>query len=81
MNLALTCIQLNVVLISRLRLDAQLYEFPVFEKKKLGRKSLKGKRIQLKELLNDSKQVWQTDSINWFGGETRPIEYISFVCL
>lgn len=81
MDLAITCIKLNVVLISRLRLDAQLYEYPVFEKKKLGRKPIKGKRIQLKELLNDSKQVWQTDTINWYGGEMRQIEYISFVCL
>lgn len=81
MDLALTCIKLNVVLISRLRLDAQLYEFPVFEKKKLGRKPIKGKRIQLKELLNDSKQVWQTDIINWYGGEMRQVEYITFVCL
>ena len=81
MDLALTCIKLNVVLISRLRLDAQLYEFPVFEKKKLGRKPIKGKRIQLKELLNDPKQVWQIDTVNWYGGETRQIEYITFVCL
>lgn len=33
MDFDLTCIKLNVVLISRLRLDAQLYEFPLFEKK------------------------------------------------
>jgi hypothetical protein len=63
MDLALTCIKLKVVLISRLRLDAQLYEFPVFEKKKLGCKPIKGKLIQLKELLNKPKQVWQTDTI------------------
>jgi hypothetical protein len=81
MDLALTCVKLNVALISRLRLDAQLYEFPVFEKKKLGRKPIKGKRIQLKERLNDPKQVWQTDIIQWYGGETRTIEYITFVCL
>lgn len=81
MDLALTCIKLNVVLISRLRIDAQLFEFPIFEKKKLGRKPIKGKRIQLKELLNDPKQVWQTDTIKWYGGERRQIEYITFVCL
>ena len=81
MDLALLCIKLNVMLISRLRLDAQLFEFPVFEKKKLGRKPIKGKRIQLKELLNDPTQVWQTDSVNWYGGETRQIEYITFTCL
>ena len=81
MDLALTCIRLNVALISRLRLDAQLYEFPVFEKKKLGRKPVKGKRIQLRELLNDPKQAWQTDTITWYAGETRQIEYITFTCL
>ena len=81
MDLALLCIKLNVVLISRLRLDAQLFEFPVFEKKKLGRKPIKGKRIQLKELLSDPEQTWQTDTVNWYGGETRRIEYTTFTCL
>lgn len=81
MDLALTCIRLNVALISRLRLDAQLFEFPVFEKKKLGRKPIKGKRIQLKELLNDSKQAWQKDRVDWYGGETRQLEYLTFTCL
>ncbi len=81
MDLALICIKLNVVLISRLRLDAQLFEFPVFEKKKLGRKPIKGKRIQLKELLNDPEQIWQTATVNWYGGEARQIEYITFTCL
>ncbi len=81
MDLALLCIELNVVLISRLRLDAQLFEFPVFEKKKLGRKPIKGKRIQLKELLSNPEQIWQTDTVNWYGGETRQIEYITFTCL
>lgn len=81
MDLALTCIVLNVVLISRLRLDAQLFEFPVFEKKKPGRKPIKGKRIQLKELLNDPNQIWQTELVDWYGGEKRQIEYITFTCL
>ena len=80
MDLALTCIKLNVALISRLRLDAQLFEFPVFEKKKLGRKPIKGKRIQLKELLN-STQAWQCETVNWYGSETRQIEYLTFTCL
>jgi hypothetical protein len=81
MDLALTCIKLNVALISRLRLDAQLFDFPVDEKKKLGRKPIKGKRIQLKALLHDPKQAWQGDTIDWYGGEPRHIEYITFTCL
>lgn len=81
MDLALTCIKLNVALVSRLRLDAQLFEFPVFEKKKLGRKPVKGKRIQLKALLNDPKQIWQIETVDWYGGERRQIEYLTFTCL
>ncbi len=60
MALAQACINTNVTLISRLRLDAQLFEFPEFVPKKLGRKPIKGARIQLKELLDDPKQAWQS---------------------
>lgn len=81
MNLAATCIKKNVTLISRLRLDAQLFHAPVAEKKKLGRKPVKGKRIQLKELLIDPEQAWQTETVNWYGGEKKQIEYLTFVCL
>lgn len=81
MDLALTCVRLNVALVSRLRLDAQLFEFPVPAKKKCGRKPIKGKRIELKALLNDSKQTWQMGLVDWYGGETRQIEYLTFTCL
>jgi hypothetical protein len=81
MDLAATCIKLQVILISRLRLDAQLYQFPVYEKKKLGRKPIKGPRIKLKELLTDPSQNWQTAIVNWYGGEQHTIEYLTFNCL
>lgn len=81
MDLAIACIKHHVTLISRLRLDAQLFEFVVPEKKKLGRKPIKGKRIRLKELLDDPKQNWQRGTVNWYGGESREIEYLTFVCL
>jgi hypothetical protein len=81
MDLAATCIKKNVTLISRLRLDAQLFHAPAPEKKKLGRKPIKGKRIQLKELLIDPEQTWQTATVNWYGGEQKQLEYLTFVCL
>lgn len=81
MDLAATCIKQKVTLISRLRLDAQLFHAPVPEKKKLGRKPVKGKRIQLKELLIDPEQIWQTATVNWYGGEQKQLEYLTFVCL
>ena len=81
MDLALTCIARQAILISRLRLDAQLFEFPVAEKKKLGRKPMKGKRISLKSILQDSTKIWCRETVFWYGGETRDIEYLSLICL
>jgi DDE superfamily endonuclease len=81
MALAQTCIKRNVTLISRLRLDAQLFEFPEYLPKKLGRKPLKGKRITLRTLLTDSTQSWQSLIVSWYGGETKTLECLSFTCL
>jgi hypothetical protein len=81
MDLAIACIQRHVTLISRLRLDAQLFEFVIPEKKKLGRKPIKGKRIRLKDLLVDPNQIWRTGSVSWYGGEQIEVQYLSFVCL
>lgn len=81
MVLAQTCINANVTLISRLRLDAQLFEFPEFVPRKLGRKPIKGKRIHLKTVLEDPKRAWQLHTVNWYGGELKTVECLSFVCL
>ena len=81
MALAQTCINKSVTLISRLRLDAQLFEFPEFVPKKLGRKPIKGARIQLKTLLEDPKQAWQSLTVNWYGGDLKTLECLSFVCV
>jgi hypothetical protein len=81
MDLTLTCIQRQVTLISRLRLDAQLFEFPVHKEKRLGRKPIKGKRIRLTELLADPDPMWQTQIVSWYGGQPQKIQYLSFTCL
>jgi hypothetical protein len=82
MALAKFCVKSGATLISRLRLDAQLYEAPEAKKKgKRGRNRVKGKRIQLKELLVDPNQVWQTLTVKWYGGEQRTIECLTFECL
>ena len=81
MDLAAACIKQKVALISRLRLDAQLFNFPVQNNKKLGRKPVKGERINLKKLLTDQQQLWQTGIVNWYGGEKKTVEYLTFICL
>ena len=80
MDLARNCIKNNVALVSRLRLDAQLFQPPVFSPKKLGRPPVKGERINLRALLNDPMQNWQSLTVNWYGGEQKILECLSFVC-
>jgi hypothetical protein len=59
-----------------------LYEFPnVKPVGKRGRNQVKGLRIQLRELLADSSQAWQTLTVKWYGGEQRTIECLTFECL
>ena len=62
-------------------MDAQLFEFPEYLPKKLGRKPVKGKRITLKTLLTDATQPWQSLVVNWYGGEQKALECLSFTCL
>lgn len=82
MDLAWSCVKQSVTLISRLRLDAQLFEFPEpVPEGTRGRKPVKGKRINLKNLLSDSTQIWQTLTVNWYGGEQKIIECLTFICL
>lgn len=81
MNLAHHCLKRNVTLISRFRLDAQLFEEAIHEPKKLGRKPIKGTRIYLKNLLDDMSQPWQSAKVNWYGGEKKHLEFLTFTCL
>jgi len=58
-----------------------LHQLKVENGVKLGRKPIKGKRIHLKELLIDQEQTWQTEIVNWYSGEKKTIEYLTFICL
>ena len=64
-------------LITRLRLDAALYD-PVPERKpgQMGRPRLKGGRLPtLKKVLNDGRRKWTKLQIdNWYGGCRREVE-------
>ena len=65
-----------VSVITRLRLDACLYEpAPQREAGKRGRPALKGKRQpKLAERLRDPKTVWEKHTLSWYGGTTREME-------
>lgn len=65
-----------VTYVSRLRLDAQLYDPPGPQPAgKPGPKPKKGARQpSLKKRLDDPKTEWQKQTIAWYGGQKREIE-------
>jgi hypothetical protein len=73
------CNKHNVTLISRLRLDASLYELPSSPmKRQLGRRREKGERvISLKELAADMSQPWHDAEIDWYGGEKKKVRLLT----
>jgi hypothetical protein len=68
-----------VTSITRLRLDAGLYDPPpAREKGKKGAPRKKGERQPtLAQRLSDPKTVWETTSVRWYGGTTRQVELAS----
>lgn len=79
--LANTCIDLNITLISRMRLDARTFDFPP-QKSGRGRKRLVGARLPtFKEMLEDPKLNWEKTECNWYGAKKQEIKAITGCCL
>lgn len=69
-----------VHLITRLRLDAALYQpAPPRKDRQIGRPRLKGKRLpNLNTILTNPKTQWQTVTVNgWYGGGERVVEVVT----
>jgi len=68
-----------VTWVSRLRLDAALYDWPEAQaKSKPGPKPKKGKRQpSLQARADDPKTSWQELTLNWYGGKTKTVEIVS----
>lgn len=82
-KLAANCQKLDVMLISRLRLDVCLYDFPKEQRSdKRGPKPKKGDaQRKLSEIAADPKTIWCCASMSWYGGGVKPVQYISGVSL
>lgn len=80
-KLGLTCGALRqpVVWVSRLRLDACLYDWPGTQpKSKRGPKPKKGERLKsLQTHLEGPNTPWQKAEIDWYGGHKHTIEYVT----
>jgi hypothetical protein len=81
--LAHECIKAGVTLISRLRPDSRLFEFPGEQPPdKRGPKPQKGERItKLKDMANDSTQDWKSAYVCWYGQGVKFIHYLTGVNL
>lgn len=67
-----------VTSITRLRLDAALYEPALPTSGKAGRPRQKGKRLPtLQAVLDDSQTKWQSVKVRWYDGQTQLMEIAS----
>jgi hypothetical protein len=84
-KLALCCngLPMPVCLVSRLRLDAALYDFPPPDQPgKRGPKPKKGKKqVALTERVNDKATEWRSITIDWYDGIKRELEIFSGISL
>jgi hypothetical protein len=75
----IAAVRRHVCFITRLRLDASLFE-PAAKRQKgqIGRPALKGKRRpKLNAVLVNPKTVWTAIMLSeWYGGQTRQLEYV-----
>ena len=76
----IAAVRRHVCLITRLRLDASLFE-PAPERRpgQKGRPRLKGKRLpKLSAVLADPTTIWTRITMaDWYGGEARVLDYVS----
>lgn len=72
-------IQQPVTMITRIRLDAALYEpAPAREAGQTGRPGKKGQRLPtIQSYLDDPTTVWSTLDLDWYDGQARTMEIIS----
>lgn len=80
-SLAWVAIRQKIHLVSRLRQDARLFDFPK-EQSGPGRRAKKGKRLMIpKEMFKREDLGWKEESVSWYGGKRRVMQYITFTCL
>lgn len=77
------CQRLRIKLVSRLRVDAQLYAFAGAQPtSKRGPKPKKGARLpSLAGVFADPRTIWCPSEVPWYGGQLKSVEYCMGVCL
>jgi len=79
--LAWTCLKHNVSLVTRLRIDARLFNFPKLRAGP-GRPSKKGwKLLSPEKMFKVPNFHWSNAEVKWYKGGMKIIEYITVTCL
>jgi hypothetical protein len=78
-KLAWICIKYNICLVSRLKINAGLYDFPSLDEPcKRGRKKTKGAKLQtFKEMVERMDLDWQEIVVDGYGKKKKKLKYIS----
>jgi hypothetical protein len=81
--LALDCIRYGVTLVSRLKMNSRLFDFPPEKVPgKRGRTSLKGQRLMnFKQMLSLENLPWKDVEIVGYSGIKRLVRYVSATCM
>jgi len=82
-QLALDCIRMGVTLVTRLKMNAALFDFPSERTPgKRGRTPLKGGKLKnFKEMLSMKELPWKEMEIVGYGGVKRLVRYITNTCM
>jgi len=81
-RLLLDCARHGVALVSRLKMNAALFDFPEESPGKRGRKPLKGKKlINFKEMLKMGGLPWQELEIVGYNGIKHVVRFITAICM
>jgi hypothetical protein len=80
-RLAWICLKYNICLVTRLRLDACLFDFPP-EYTGRGRPPKKGRRLfSPKQMFKQPGLKWIEAEVKWYGGKIRRVAYATMTCL
>ena len=82
-ELAWNCIRQGATLVSRLKMNARLFAFPLpRERGTRGRPSLRGKKLaNFKQMLSMEELPWREREITGYGGVKRIVRFISAACM
>jgi hypothetical protein len=80
--IAHACVKAKGALISRMRMDARIFNFPEPTKKRKGRPLLVGKRCPLfADYLTDETVNWESIRVKWYGGQEKELLILTGVHL